>query len=86
MEYRVELRSEDRPQISVYEQFGTRRVNGVLVPDESERAAISTIQSLRDRGFTYREIVRILNEQAIPCRKPGARWHIKTVYKCLNKT
>lgn len=84
-EYGVELRTEDQPQIRAYEQFGTRRVDGASVPDEGERAAIATIQGLRDQGFTYGEIVRILNEKAIPSRKPGAKWHIKTVFKCLNQ-
>lgn len=80
----ISLRPSDQV-INVPEKFGTRRVKGRLLPDTSEQAAIEKIKALRNQGCSYREIVKILNDEAVPCRKEGASWHVKTVYKAINR-
>ena len=82
----IELRPEDRLQPRMYERFGTKRVKGKLVPSLPEQKAIIKMKALRATGHSYREIVAILNELKFPCRKRGAKWHVKTVYKCLNQS
>ncbi|MGZ3742810.1 MAG: hypothetical protein ACXWRE_03720 [Pseudobdellovibrionaceae bacterium] len=82
MHYQIPLRPPDRV-ISEPERFGTRRVNGVLIDSPAELRAIEQMKLLRTQGHSYREIVVIMNDLKIPCRKRGAKWHVKTVFSCL---
>lgn len=84
MHYQIPLRPQDR-LILEPEKFGTRRVNGILRADPKELKAIETLQELRGRGLSYREVVEEMNRLKVPCRKAKAKWHVKTVYKILTE-
>ena len=84
MHFQIPLRPQDR-LILEPERFGTRRVMGQLIESKKEVKALEKMTLLRDEGHSYREIVSILNDLKIPCRKPGAKWHVKTVFNCLNR-
>jgi len=83
LHFKIPLRPEDRIQSLKQVRFGMRRVDGELVINKSEDTTIERIYSLRNQGRSIREIVEILNDLKIPCRKRGARWHVKTVFQCL---
>jgi len=84
LRYHIPLRPVDKLSHEP-EQFGKRRVGGMLRSDPTEQKAIEKPFELRKNGLSYRQIVEEMNRLAIPCRKSGARWHIKTVFKVLKK-
>ncbi len=79
-----------RPQDSLLSRkntiFGTVIIDGNSAVNDLETKAISYIKLLRNEGKTYRQIVAKLNKENIPARKSGARWHLKTVFKVLEKS
>lgn len=79
----IPLKLEDRLR-KEQNKFGFERVNGQRQTNESEQASLYAIHSLRRQGLTIRQIVDTLNDSGVPCRKHGARWHIKTVFNALN--
>lgn len=81
---KIPLRTKDR-LINEQVKFGSQRIEGQLLKHESEQAALEKIRMLRGQGFSIRKIVEELNRLRIPCRKEGAQWHIKTVYKILSR-
>lgn len=80
--FEILLRPPDR-LIREPEKFGTRRVMGQLIESKKEVKAIEQMTLLRGQGHSYREIVSIMNDLKIPCRKAGAKWHVKTVFNAL---
>lgn len=84
LHYEIPLRTQDKLIIEQV-RFGTRRVKGTLGIDPKEVNAILKIRELRNQGQTFREIVASLNNQNIPCRKQGAKWHLKTVFAVLKQ-
>ncbi len=82
--YQIALKPEDQ-LILGQEFFGARRVKGVMTADPFEMAALAQMKDLREQGCSYRTIVERLNTLKIPCRKPGAKWHLKTVHNILNR-
>jgi hypothetical protein len=75
---------DDLPEIK-QTQFGLRRVCGELVESPEESETLTKMKALRNQGYSYRDIVQILNSLMVPCRNNGAKWHIKTVYGVLNR-
>ncbi len=47
---------------------------------------IEQVTLLRGQGHSYREIVSIMNDLKIPCRKSGVKWHVKTVFNALRRS
>ena len=84
--HQIPLRSDDVPQNVKQPLFGMRRLQGKLVQSKAESRILEKIVALRESGRSYREIVNILNSLKIPCRKRGAKWHLKTVFHCLKNT
>jgi histidyl-tRNA synthetase len=82
--YQIPLRPKDR-LIQEPERFGMRRVDGELTEDLQEMMTLNKLHALRKQGCTYREIVKTLNDLNIPCRKSGAKWHLKTVFNYLQR-
>ncbi|MBY0384702.1 recombinase family protein [bacterium] len=76
---KISLKPVDR-LIKEPERFGMRRVAGELVEDPNEQSAIEKIKTLRADGQSIRDIVKILNQEKVPTRCIGAKWHIKTVF------
>lgn len=77
---KIPLRTIDQMKLEP-ERFGKQRVEGELVENSYEQATIEKIKKLRAGGLSIRNIVKILNDENVPTRKVGARWHIKTVFE-----
>ncbi len=82
MHYQIPLRPPDR-LILEPEKFGTRRIAGQLTSNPSELRAINQLKAFRKEGLSYRQIVEEMNRLNVPCRKKGAKWHVKTVFNVL---
>lgn len=81
---KIPLRAED---IGPYEQqrFGTKRVGRRLAANCAEIRTVEKMKSLRNQGYSYRDIVKILNSLNVPTRTRTAKWYVKTVYQVLNR-
>ena len=64
--------------------YGYHKVDDRLVPNEQEQQVVGKIKRLKRRGKSYRTIAQILNDQGIPTRSKGARWHDSSVWYVVN--
>jgi DNA invertase Pin-like site-specific DNA recombinase len=71
---------------SAQEPFGYRREGdgkeARFVPVPHELATVTTMRSLRERGYTFREIVVRLNANGVPTKR-GGKWEPSTVRSIL---
>jgi len=65
--------------------FGYSRVDGKLVPDNTEKNIIQRIKRWRKNGFSYHKIANLLNEKSIKTKCKSSLWHGSTVHYLLNK-
>ena len=79
----IPLRPEDRPATSQL-LFGKKRVGGKVVNNPSEQKVLAKMQSLRSAGYSYPEIVRILNDLGYPAKR-GGKWRLKVAYEVLQR-
>ena len=61
--------------------WGFAYEDGRLVPCESERELLSSIQGMREASLSYAAIARRLNDSGTPCR--SGRWHPTSVRRVL---
>jgi site-specific DNA recombinase len=62
--------------------LGFLKVDGKLIPDDSEMKIVKTVYDLREGGLTYKDIARELNKQGIKGKK-GGRIESTTITKIL---
>ncbi len=67
------------------QRFGMAVVDGEIAISQMEQQALKRLKSLRSSGLSYRKIVETINQEKVPCRKSGGRWHIKTVFEFINR-
>jgi len=79
----IQLRSEDQPEVSQL-LFGKKRVNGRVVEDKIELAALNKMKALRAKCYSYLKIAQVMNDLGIK-PKSGGKWHLKVVYGILNR-
>jgi len=65
--------------------FGYSRIDGKLVPDNTEKNIIHRIKRWRKNGLTYDKIAKLLNEKGIKPKYQNSLWHAGTVHYILNK-
>lgn len=58
-------------------------LNNNLFEYPQEQKVISLMQDLRNKGCSYNEIARTLNNKNIPTKTKGAKWYAKTIIKIL---
>lgn len=63
--------------------FGTVAVDGHLVPDSTETAAVERMMEMREAGASYAAIADALNADGVPTKR-GGRWHPSTVQRVLD--
>jgi DNA invertase Pin-like site-specific DNA recombinase len=61
--------------------FGQRVVDGEIVTDATETAAITRMRDLRTSGASYRSVAALLTAEGYPVRSGG--WHASMVYRAL---
>jgi DNA invertase Pin-like site-specific DNA recombinase len=64
--------------------FGLRSVDGQLVPDETEQAAVARILALHAEGLSLRGIAAALADEDIPAKR-GGLWYPRTVAAVLDR-
>ncbi len=82
---RIPLKPKDRTN-QRSQRFGTQIINGVPTVNSEETKTIEKLKELRAEGLSYRAIVDAMNKLDVPCRKPGARWHVKTVFDYIKRS
>ena len=65
--------------------LGFHKVEGKLIPDDSEMKIVKTVYDLREGGLTFKDIARELNKQGVKGKK-GGRIESTTITKILNNT
>lgn len=63
--------------------LGFRSVDGLLVADEDESAALEVLLALRAGGASIRQVAALMNERGVKAR--GRRWYATTVARSLRK-
>jgi len=63
--------------------FGTVAVDGHLVPNETEAAAVERMAEMREAGTSYAAIAETLNAEGVQTKR-GGRWHPSTVQRVLD--
>jgi site-specific DNA recombinase len=58
--------------------FQNDAVSHTLVPIESEQKLIQRIYSMKET-MSYHKIAKILNEEGVPTKNPGSKWHNSTI-------
>jgi len=74
-----------KKQLQVYAPipYGYQRDGDQLVPDPQELSVIERIQAMSSGGASLRQIVRTLNEEAIPSKK-GGQWNSSAIWYLLH--
>ena len=80
-EFKIPLRREDVP-VRRGLRFGEKRVRGRILDHEGQIKTIRLMMDLRARGYSYPQIVDVLNSMRIKA-KHGGKWHLKTVYEVI---
>lgn len=62
--------------------FGYDKVDGKLVPNESEQALIQRMRALRKKKYSYDKIAQLFNMEGI-ISKTGSRFHATTIRKII---
>jgi DNA invertase Pin-like site-specific DNA recombinase len=65
--------------------FGYSRIDGKLVPNNTEKNIIQRIKRWRKNGLSYDKIANLLNEKGIKPKHQKSLWHGSTVHFLLNK-
>jgi DNA invertase Pin-like site-specific DNA recombinase len=60
--------------------YGYKRVNGKLIIEPNEQKTIELIKRLRRQKKGYRKIAKALNEQEVPTRTKGTKWHDSSIW------
>jgi site-specific DNA recombinase len=76
-------RARDGKRVSRHAPMGHRHIDGYIVPDAQELAAIERVRELKAQGRSLNAIARMLNDEGAPCR--GRRWYPATVKRCLEQ-
>jgi DNA invertase Pin-like site-specific DNA recombinase len=56
-----------------------------LVRNDPEQAALALIVSLRLKGMTMQAITDHMNNERVPTKRAGSRWHLKTIDRVLRR-
>lgn len=65
--------------------FGYSRIDGKLVPDNTEKNIIQRIKRWHKNGLSYDKIANLLNEKGVKAKYQNSRWHGSTVHYLLSK-
>jgi hypothetical protein len=65
--------------------YGVKIVAAEEVPHKKELKHLSKMQSLRDKGFSYRKIALICNTENIPTKTRRTKWQAKSVHQVINR-
>ncbi|KYG62971.1 hypothetical protein AZI87_17065 [Bdellovibrio bacteriovorus] len=80
--YKIPVRPEDMPERRGL-RFGERREKGRIIRDEREQRVIAKMHKLRSRGYSYPQIVEVLNSMGVR-PKSGKKWYLKIVFEVIN--
>jgi DNA invertase Pin-like site-specific DNA recombinase len=64
--------------------FGYRMEAGELVADRAEQASVRRMQTLRKRGFSFRQIAELLTADGVPTKRNAPAWSDTSVNAVLN--
>lgn len=56
-----------------------------LIANDAEQAVLATIVQLRKSGLSMRAIADRMNNDRIPTKQAGCRWHLKTIDRVLRR-
>jgi hypothetical protein len=62
--------------------LGFHKVDGHLIPDDSELQIVRTVYDLKEGGLTYKDIARQLNKEGVKGKR-GGKIESTTVIKIL---
>jgi hypothetical protein len=79
--YEISVRAEDAP-LRRGLRFGEKRVGGRIIAHKGQLKTIQLMLELRAKGYSYPEIVEVLNSMKIQS-KHGGKWYLKTVYEVI---
>ena len=82
-QFNIPLRKVDQSAIP-QAIYGMKTINGRILPNKKEQRTIEKMKKLSDEGYSYRQIVEIVNALGLP-PKHGRKWHLKVVFKILKR-
>jgi site-specific DNA recombinase len=59
--------------------FGWDAVDGRLVENDAEQTTLARIRNLRAEGFGYKALADRLNDEKVPTKRAGSKWHAASV-------
>jgi site-specific DNA recombinase len=62
--------------------FTNDATNHTMIPVPQEQEIVQRIYSMKET-MSYRKIASLLNEQGVPTKKPGAKWHNSQIQSIL---
>ena len=64
--------------------YGKQSIEGVLVNEEAEMAVLVRMRQMQHEGVSLRQIARTFNDEGVPAKRVGSRWHPTTVARVLS--
>ena len=65
-------------------RFGRRFSKDILVDHKVEQKIILVIRELREQGFSFRKIARVLNNMRVATKCNGKAWHPEMIRRIVN--
>jgi hypothetical protein len=86
IEFGFKLKGQGKPGLwPAQVPYGSRRLDGLLVPHGAEQRVISTVKKMAEAGLSYRKICEFLSGAGIPTKNRGQRWQPEMIRRLLKR-